>query len=319
MVALDGCRFAAGLACAGLNDVRVDGALCKHLHVADLLGLVEEYLPELGANETALLLGVCHAGEHLGIALLGVHVHERHVELLAENLLDHLGLALAKHAVVHKHASELVSDGTVHQGRHHGGVNSAREGENHLTRPNLLADLLDLLVDDALHGPVLLEVAHAEQEVLEHARAILGVAHFRVELRGEEATARALHNGHGAGVRTAGDHEALGRAAHGVAVAHPHRLATLGRAVEKDRRAKARERCRAILALVGVCDLATKLDGHDLLAIAEAQDGDAQLEDTRVHVGRTLGVDRGRAAGENDGRGCHCGKLVGRDVTGDNF
>jgi hypothetical protein len=36
---------------------------------------------------------------------------------------------------------------------------------------------------------------------------------------------------------------------------------------------------RAVLALLGVADLAAQLDGHDLLAIAEAEHGDAQLED----------------------------------------
>ena len=216
-------------------------------------------------------------------------------------------------------AGELVANGAVHQRGHHGGVHAAREGENDLARANLLADLLDLLVDDALHGPVLLEVAHAKQEILEHARAILGVAHLGVELRGEEAAAWAFHNGNGAGVRAAGDHEALGRAAHGVAVAHPHRLATLRRAVEKHRGAKARERSRTVLALVGVRDLAAKLDGHDLLAIAEAQDGDAELEDAGVHVGRALGVDGGGATRKDDRGWSHLRKLVRRDVAGDNL
>ena len=41
-------------------------------------------------------LGVGHAVEQRGVALLGVHVHEVDVKLLGENLLHLLGFALAE-------------------------------------------------------------------------------------------------------------------------------------------------------------------------------------------------------------------------------
>ena len=99
MVAFDGGRLAAGLARAALDDVGVDGALRQVLHRAAVLGQLlrhgEELLPELRADDAALLLGLHHVGQKRRVAVLGVHVHEVHVELLCEHRLHFLGLVLA--------------------------------------------------------------------------------------------------------------------------------------------------------------------------------------------------------------------------------
>ena len=61
VVAFDGCRLAAGLTSAGLNNVRVDGALCQELNAVQLLSLVKEDLPELGTNQATLHLWLGNA------------------------------------------------------------------------------------------------------------------------------------------------------------------------------------------------------------------------------------------------------------------
>ena len=123
MMRLDGARLPAGLARAALDDVGVDGALGQILHRAPVLGQVlrhgEELLPELRADDAALLFRVGHAAQKLQVALLGVHVDEVHVELLREHLFHFLGLALAQKAVVHEHAGQLLADGAGAQRRHH--------------------------------------------------------------------------------------------------------------------------------------------------------------------------------------------------------
>ena len=114
VMALDGGRLATRLARAGLDDVRVDGALGQELHRLaiglQLLGNGEELLPELRADDAALLLGLGHAGEKLGVAVLGVDVDEVDVKLLGEDLLDLLGLVLAQQAVVDEDAGHLLAD-----------------------------------------------------------------------------------------------------------------------------------------------------------------------------------------------------------------
>ena len=131
VVRLDGARLPAGLACAALDDVGVDGALGQVLHRAPVLSQIlrhrEELLPELRTDDAALLFRIGHTAQKLQVALLGVHVDEVHVELLREHLFHLLGLAFAQKAVVHEHAGQLLADGASAQRRHHGGVHAARK------------------------------------------------------------------------------------------------------------------------------------------------------------------------------------------------
>ena len=279
---------------AALDDVGIDGTLREHLHITDLLGLLEEDLPELASDEAPLLLGVAYAGKQPQVALLGMHVHQWHVELFAEDLLHHLGLTLAQKAMVHKDAGQLIADSTVYKCRHHRGVHSAGKGQDDLASAHLLANLRDLLIDDVVHGPTAPQAADAKEEVLEHGLAAGGVTHLGVELRGIEATRRVLHGGDGTGLGGRGDREARRHVADGIAMAHPHGLAA-GRASEDAALPAAAELSGTVLALLGMADLAAQLDGHDLLPVAEAQDGNAQLENTPVHVRRIVGIHGGGA------------------------
>ena len=57
---------------------------------------------------------------------------------------------------------------------------------------------------------------------------------------------------------------------------------------------------RAVLAVVERDDVATELVGHQLGAVADAEDGDATGPDGRVGPGSARVVDRVRAAGQDD-------------------
>ena len=84
---------------------------------------------------------------------LRLHVHERHLEVVAERLDDLLGLAVAQQAVVDEHARQLVADRAVHEQRRDGGVDAAREAADDALVADLLADALDLLVDHGERRP----------------------------------------------------------------------------------------------------------------------------------------------------------------------
>ena len=122
-MALDGRGLAAGLARAALDDVGIDRALRQKAHrtavLGQLLGHGEELLPELLADDATLLLRIGHAGQQLRVTVLGVHVHEVDVELLGEDLLHLLRLALAQKTMVDEHAGHLAADGTCAQCRDH--------------------------------------------------------------------------------------------------------------------------------------------------------------------------------------------------------
>ena len=324
VMALDGRGLAAGLARAALDDVGVDGALRQVLHRPAALGQLlrdgEELLPELRADDAALLLRLHDVGQQRGVAVLGVHVHEVHVELLREHVLNFFGLVLAQQPVVDEHAGQLLTDSLCAQRGHHGGVHAARKAQDHAIASHLLADGRHGIVDDGVHRPAGLKAADAEQEVPQQLVAVRRVAHLGMELRRVQPALRALHRGHGAHVGRGRHREARRRLGYGVAVAHPHRLLDGRLAVQQGRPLVApRQRRGSVLALLGVAHGAAQRDGHNLLAVAEAQHGNAQLEDARIDGRRVLGVHAGRPARQDDGRGRELAHLLGGDVARDDF
>ena len=134
-----------------------------------------------------------------------------------------------------------------------------------------------------------------------------------MELCGVDLALGALHGGDGAHVG-GGDHgETFGDVLHGVEVAHPHGL--IGGRAREQLAAGDVQRGGAVFAHLGVVHAAAQGDGGHLMAVAKAQDRHAQLVDGRVDARRVLGVDGGRAAGQDDGCRRHLAHLVGGDVA----
>ena len=77
------------------------------------------------------------------VAVLGVDVHEVHVERVAEGVHDLLGLVEAKHAVVDEDAGELIADRAVQQRGDDAGVHAAGQAADDAVGPHLLANALD--------------------------------------------------------------------------------------------------------------------------------------------------------------------------------
>ena len=55
------------------------------------------------------------------------------------------------------------------------------------------------------------------------------------------------------------------------------------------------------------------------MAVAEAQDGKAQVKDGGIDGRSVLGVHGGRAARKDERRGVHLANLIGRDVAGNDL
>ena len=108
---------------------------------------------------------------------------------------------------------------------------------------------------------------------------------------------------------------------HAVAVAHPDRifLALLPDALEQRRVLGDQHLGAAEFAVVAGLDLAAELMRHRLLAVADAEHGDACFEQLFRRERRVLVEHRGRPAGEDHGGGLHPregfgGLLVGHDL-----
>jgi hypothetical protein len=251
-----------------------------------------EHPDELAADDLALLLGVGDAGERVEEAVPGIDDDEVDAGGRDEVLLDLLRLARAQQPVVDEHARQLVTHGTLDQGRRHGRVDPTGETADDPLVADLVPDRGDELLDDVLGGPLPREAGAAEQEVLEHLLPERRVEHLGVPLDAVEPALVVLEAGHGGARRGRRDPHARRRLRHGVAVAHPHRL-VVGLAVEQGRLGVEDARGgRTELGEPRPLHGASERLRHRLEAVAHAEDGDTGLEHGGVEARRPLLVDR---------------------------
>ncbi len=142
MVCLD-----AGFA---LQDVRPDGALCQELDAVKLSCLVGKYVDELLADDVSLLLRIRNTCQLVEETVNRVYIDEVSVHLVAENLDDLLGLALAKEAMVYVNRNQLLADSFDQQGSNYRGINASGQCQQYLVVSDLLAKLFDLLINESL-------------------------------------------------------------------------------------------------------------------------------------------------------------------------
>ena len=140
-------RLDAALA---LENVGPDGALREKLYAVKLARFLGEDLDELVADDLALLLGIGDPRELIEEAVGRVDIDEVCVHLVAEDLDDLLGLALAQETVVDVDADELLADGLDEQRCNDGGINTAGEGEENFLIAYLLAQFFELFIDKGL-------------------------------------------------------------------------------------------------------------------------------------------------------------------------
>ena len=311
----DGCVILAGL-----DDVRINGALCEVIHLADLradlLAHLLEGADELRADRLALVLGVGQTLERGKELVLFVHADEVEVPL-GERLLDLVALVLAHQTVVYEYAGQLIADRLREQSGRNRGVNAAGQREQDLAVADLFADRLDRGVLVVLHGPVALGVADLIEEVLQHQRAVFGVVYLGMILNAVEAARFICDSGGRAGIGVCDEFEALRNLCHVVAVAHPGN--TLGGQTLEQLAAGVVEGAGLAVFTRGVLlcggDLTAEGVRHELAAVADAEHRDAEVEQRRVALRGGLLVNAVRAAGEDNADRVHGLDLLDRGLV----
>ncbi len=253
----------------------------RNFALAELRGLLLEDADELLADAPALLLGIGDAGEPGEEALLGVDVHERHVEVAAEGLDDLRRLVLAQQSVVDEDARELVADRLVDEQRGDGRVDAAgerrrararcrpargcaRPAPRSRPRPSRRAAPARRRRGSSSAPPARAACARP--------RGGTGRRRGRAPASSKAAT--------GVSRRLGRDRRALGRRDDRVAVAHPDRL--LARAAR--RRAAPSSAWSSVLPNsrdAGALDAAAEVERHELHAVADAEHRHAELVERR--------------------------------------
>ena len=148
VVGLDGLLALGGL--LGLQNVGVDGTLGQEGNALELAGLLGEDGDELLADDLALALGIGNAGQQAQEVVGGVHIDQVGIQAVLEHGDDALGLVLAHETVVDVDTDELLADGLDQQCSNDGRIDAAAQGQQDLLIADLLADGLDLLVDEGI-------------------------------------------------------------------------------------------------------------------------------------------------------------------------
>ena len=144
-----------------------------------------------------------------------------------------------------------------------------------------VADLGDGRVDEVRRRPGRRGAGDPDDEVAQDVAAARRVDDLGVELDAVQVARRVDEAGERRGVGLGGRAEAVRQAGDRVAVAHPDRLVAI-EAGEEAVVGGDRDGRRAVLALVEREDVAAELVGHQLGAVADAEDRDPAAPDRRV-------------------------------------
>ena len=296
---------------AGFNHVGIDRTLSQIVDRADLLALFLKDADELLADDLALRLRIGDVLQARKEALLGVDTHEVDIPVFKRGL-DFVALVLAQQTVIDKDARELAADGLGQQRRRNRGVHAAGKRQQHLAVADLGADVLNGLAHEVAHRPVTGRAADLIQEVTQHGLTVLGVVDLGVELHAVEAARLIADADRRAGIRMRHEPERLRHLGHVVPVTHP-RNALLRQAAEQT--AIGVKPCLRLAVLTrgvfaGGGHFPAEILRHELAAVANTEDGDAEPEDLRIDLRRTLGVNALRAAGEDDADGVKGADLI---------
>ena len=214
--------------------------------------------------------------------------------------------------MVDKDARELAANGLRQQRGRYRGIHAAGKGQQHLAVADLGTDVRNGLAHEVAHRPLAGRAADLIEEVAQHGPTILGMIDLRVELHAVKPARFVADADRRTGGRVRHEPERFRHLGHIVAVAHP-RDALLRQAAEETAVGIEPGLRLAVLAcgvLSGGGHFPTKILRHELAAVADAEDGDAELEDLGIYLRRAFGVHALRAAGEDDADGVKGTDLV---------
>ena len=135
---------------AALEDVWIDGTLCKEIDSFEFACLLLEDTDELCTDDLPLGLRFRYACKLVQESVRRVDVDEVGIEFLSEDLYDLLGLTLTKKSVVDVNACKLLSYCLDEKCCDDGRVHSTGECEQYSFVSDLCAKLCDLFVDELL-------------------------------------------------------------------------------------------------------------------------------------------------------------------------
>ncbi len=200
--------------------------------------------------------------------------------------------------MIDEDACQAIADGALDQRGSHRGVHAAGQPADRVTVTDRGANLLDQRVGDVRRRPRRADARELVQEPAEHLLAVRRVHDLGVVLHARELSGPVLERRNGGAGAGGDDLEPVGRGRDRVAVAHPHRLPI--RKIRMKLSPRHIQLGAAVLTGAGAGDRAAEGLGHRLEAVADAEDGNVEIEQRGVELGSTVGVDAGGPARQHD-------------------
>ena len=238
------------------------------------------------------------------------------IHVTAKNFSDALRLPLPQESVVHENAVKLPANRFGQKRGRHRGVHPAAETKNDTVRPDLFADLLDRAAHKGTHRPRALTAADLVQEVFEDFPAARRMGHLRVEL--QPVNVFPPDNGVGTVLRGGHGFKSFGQTGDPIPMAVPN-LQMFGQAGEQGAGPAAMQRATTIFAPGSPRHLPPELFDQKLHPIADAENGDAEVENAAIHLWCLGGINAGRTAAEDDPAWAEGENFPDRDGVGDDL
>jgi len=220
---------------------------------------------------------------------------ERHI---FESVFDLFRFVFAHKAVIDVHAEKLIGDSLAYERGNDRTVHAARKTEKHAFVSDLFANCFDLSLDIIVERVVSFCAANVDDEVFKHVFAVRGAFDFRVELHTEDGFRSVFKSGARAVVRRCGHFESVGDFGNVVGVAHEH-VFVLFYSVENHAVADMHERL-TVFAHAAFFDDSAESVRNVLHAVADAENGHAEVENVVGATGRIFKIHAVRTAREND-------------------
>src|SRR3989344_4684069 len=185
-----------------------------------------------------------------------------------------------------------------------------------MCRLDLPLNLRDDILRHCTDVPIFFRFAD-RYEIPEQPLAPYGMRHFGMELDAVTLAHRMHERGVFACRRRCCGHEPARQRGYRIAVREPYRL----RAPETGEKAVVvcPERCPSELPLFSFRDLAAEHVRHELVPIADAENGNIHIEDARIGTRASVLQYRRRTTGENDPRWLQCPYFSNRRIEGDDL
>ena len=299
MVGLD--RDGCALHRNAFNHVRVESSLDQERGIPEASSFLLEDLDEESTDDAPLLLRIRHPLQSPQKGVACIHRNEFDAQGFTKDLLDLDAFILTHQSMVDENTGQLLAHGTMHEGRGHGGIHAPGQSADHAGVSHLLSDRFDRFLDEGVHRPILPAAANLDQEIFQDPGTAFRVNHLGMELQAPNGRV-AMANGREGGMAAArNDLETRREGQHAIAMTHPDHVFAL--AIEPPEEGVIPldlQMGASVFAIFRRLHLSAQSQDQQLKPVADAEDGNAQFEDSGVDIRGTLLEYARGPAGEHD-------------------